>query len=103
MDNFGTFELGLHRPAESDRMTLGHVGSLDHDAIRILQIAGINRCCAATQPRPQTGDAGAVSDACLILNGHHPQSSHQLLLEVVPFIVQCGAAKSKDGGCVINP
>ena len=57
MDDFGTFQLCLHRPAKSYRMTLGHVGSLDHDAISGIQIAGINRCGAATKPRPQTGDA----------------------------------------------
>jgi len=83
-------------------MTLGHIGSLDHDAVRVLQISRINRNSASTQPRSQTGNTWAVSDACLVLNGNHSQASHQLLLEVVPFVVQGCASKSKDSCRMIN-
>jgi hypothetical protein len=38
MDDPRTPLLGLHHPAEPDRMSLGHVAALDHDAIRVLEI-----------------------------------------------------------------
>ena len=83
-------------------MAFGHVGALNDDAVRVLQVARIKGRGASTETGPQTGDAGAVSDAGLVLNGHHPQAAHQLLLEMVPFVVQCRPAQSENGRRVID-
>ncbi len=71
MDQLGAPELGLHGPAESDRVTLRHVGALDHDAIGQLQVPRVGGRGAASQPGPQTGDAGGVSYPGLVLDRDH--------------------------------
>jgi len=41
--------LGLHHPAETDRMTLGHIRAFDHNAIGVLQILLKRRCAPSTE------------------------------------------------------
>jgi hypothetical protein len=68
-------------------VALGHIGALNDNAVGIRQVTWVDRSGATPQARPQTGDAGAVSDAGLILDRDDPQAAHQLLLDVVPFVV----------------
>ena len=41
--------LGLHHPAEADRVALGHVRALDDDAVRVLQVLLEGRRAAASE------------------------------------------------------
>jgi len=102
MDDLCPFQLGLHGPTEGNGMTFGHVGTLDNDAVRILQVAGIKGCGTAPETRSQTGNTGAVSYAGLVFNGHHSQASHQFLLKVVPFIVQGRTPERKNTQRVVD-
>src|SRR5205823_2943196 len=68
VDDRGPSSLGLHDPPEADRMALGHVGSLDDDAVGVLEILLESGRAASTERRPQTGDGGAVSYAGLVLD-----------------------------------
>ena len=72
MDDLGAIQLGLHRPPEGNGITFGHVGALNHHAVGEHHIARVRGRSAATQACPQTGDARAVSDTGLILDGHDP-------------------------------
>ena len=47
---------GLHRPAEADRMRLGHRGALDQDAVGVLQVLleGVAPPRPNEVPRPGT-------------------------------------------------
>ena len=72
MDQLGpVLGLGLHRPAERHRVALRHVGSLEHDAVRVNQVARVVGRRAATEPGPQTGDARGVSYSSLVFDRDH--------------------------------
>ncbi len=49
-----------------DRVALRHVRSLDHDAVRVLQILLKRGRAASAERCPQTGDGGGVSNTGLI-------------------------------------
>src|SRR3982750_2751527 len=74
-------------------MALGHVGALDDDAVRVLQVLQEGRGAAATERGPQTGDGGGVSYARLVLDLDRAQRREQLLDQVVLLTVQGGAAQ----------
>src|ERR1035437_8469725 len=90
VDDLGTARLRLHDPLEPDRVALGHVGTLDDDAVRVLQVLLECRGTAATERGPQTGDGGTVSNAGLVLYLDRAQRGEQLLDQVVLFIVERG-------------
>src|SRR5687767_364453 len=92
MNQRRTVQPGLERPPERDRMTLGHVRAHDDDAIRMLHVPRIHRRCAAPQPCPQTGDAGAVSYPRLVFDRNDPEAATELLADVVELVVEGGAA-----------
>ena len=91
-------DLGLHGPAEGDGMVLRHVGTHDDHAVGIRHAARVHGGRAAAEPRPQTGDAGAVSNPGLVLDGDDAETTHQLLLNVIPLDIERRAAQRKDGG-----
>src|SRR5262249_55528736 len=98
VDDLGpVLHLGLHGPAEGYRVVLSHVGAHDHDAVRVRHAPRIEGGRPAPEPCPQTGDAGAVSDPGLILDGHHAQAAHELLLDVVELDLQSSPAQREDG------
>ena len=92
------FDLGLHRPAEGDGMVLRHVGAHDDDAVGVGHAPGVERCSAAAESCPQTGDARAVSYPRLVLDGDYPQAAHELLVHMVELNLEGGAAEGEDGG-----
>jgi rod shape-determining protein MreB len=51
---------------------------------------------APSEPCPQPGDAGAVSDPGLVLDRDDAEAAHQLLLDVVPLVVERGPAERED-------
>jgi hypothetical protein len=79
VDQCCTAALGLHGPAEPDRVALGHVRTLDHYAVGVLEILLKGGSAAAPEADPQTGDRGGVSYAGLILDLNCPQRGEQLL------------------------
>src|SRR5690349_21182889 len=96
------FHLRLHRPAERHRVALRHVAALEDDAVREREIARVGGRRAASEPGPQTGDARGVSYSGLVFDRHHPQAAHELLLHVVPLVVQSGATQRENGGGLID-
>src|SRR4051812_19965171 len=88
--------LRLHDPLEADRVRLGHVGTLDDNAVRVLQVLLKVRRATATEAGPQTGNRAAVSYARLVLDLHRAERGEQLLDEVVLFVVQRGTAEARD-------
>ena len=93
VDDLGAFELGLHYPAEGHGVALRHVGALDEDGVRVDEATGEGCRRSAAESHPQTGDAGGVSYTGLVFDGDHPQAAHEFLVDVVPLVVQGGAAK----------
>lgn len=83
--------LGLERPAEGDRMTLGHIGAHDQYRIRIDQIAGEGSRTTATECDPQTGDRRGMSNSGLVFQIDPAQRMEQLLMGIVPFIIDGSA------------
>src|SRR5881397_1804648 len=73
------------------RMALRHVRAHHDDAVRVGHAPGIERRGAASEPCPQPGDAGGVSDPGLVLDGDDAEPAHQLLMDVVPLVVEGGA------------
>jgi hypothetical protein len=59
---------GLHHPLETHRVVLGHVRAHDHDAVGVLEVLLEVRRTATPERGPQTGNRGAVSYACLVLD-----------------------------------
>src|SRR3954469_25534300 len=92
----GAALLGLHHPAESNRVALGEVRAFDDDAVRVLQILLKGGGATAAERDPQTGDRGRVSYSRLILDLHDTEAREQLLDEVVLFVVEGGAAEMGD-------
>src|SRR4051794_21873957 len=88
--------LRLHDPLEADRVRLGHVGTLDDDAVRVLQVLLKVRRAAATEAGSQTGNRAAVSYPRLVLDLQSAERGEQLLDEVVLFVVQRRAAEARD-------
>ena len=93
MDHLSLLALRLHHPLEPDGMALGHVRTLDHDAVGVLQVLLERRCAAPTERDPQTGDRGGVSYAGLVLDLDGSESREQFLDQVVLFVVERGAAE----------
>src|SRR3954447_23762108 len=75
-------------------MRLGHVGTLDDDAVRVLQVLLEVRRATATEAGPQTGNRAAVSYPRLVLDLQSAERGEQLLDEVVLFVVQRCAAEA---------
>ena len=88
--------LGLHHPAERHRVVLGHVRALMMMQSESARLPG--NIVAAPRPNltPRPGTLGAVSYAGLVLDRDDPQAAHQLLLDVVPLVVDGGAAERED-------
>ena len=86
----------LHHPLEADRVVLGHVRAHDHDAVGVLEVLLEVRRAASSERGPQTGDRGAVSYAGLVLDLHDAERRHQLLDQVVLFVVERRAAEVAD-------
>ena len=94
VDNFGAvLNFGLHRPAKRYRMVFRHIRAHDDDAIGVRHAARIHGRGAATEPSPQTGDARAVSYTGLVLDRYDTEPTHELLLDMVPFDIEGGAAE----------
>jgi hypothetical protein len=87
MDDRRALELGLHHPAKGHGVALRHVGAFDEDRIRVNEATGVGCRRSTAESHPQTGDAGRVSYTGLVFDGDHSQAAHQLLLDVVPFVV----------------
>ncbi|GFO63294.1 hypothetical protein GMPD_12130 [Geomonas paludis] len=56
MNDGGAAALGLHNPAEADRVAFRHVGALDYDAIGVLQVLLEGGRPSPAERDPQTGD-----------------------------------------------
>src|SRR5436309_14702983 len=97
MDDLRPAGLGLHDPLEPDRVALGHVRTLDDDAVGVLQVLLEGGGPASTERCPQTGDGGGVSYSGLVLDLYDAQGGEQLLEEVVLLVVEGGAAEVADG------
>src|SRR5262249_27424004 len=52
---------------------------------------------APSEPCPQPGDAGAVSDPGLVLDRDDAKTAEELLLDVVPLVVEGRATKRENG------
>ncbi len=70
VDEGPTSRLGLHGPAETDRLSLSHVRSHEEDAIAIGHVLLIICGRAAAERGAQTGHRGAVSYSRLVLDRH---------------------------------
>src|SRR4029077_17589433 len=66
--------------------------------VRVRHAPRIEGRRAATESGPQTGDARAVSYPRLVLDRHNPETAHQLLLNVIEFDLERGAAQREDRG-----
>src|SRR5699024_8344169 len=95
-DDAVTSGRGLGHPLEAHGVALGHIGTLDDDAVRIRQIlAGL--CGAASPERgSQTGNRGGVSNARLVLDLDRPGRRVELLREVVLLVVDGRPAEAGD-------
>src|SRR5581483_10636764 len=76
------------------RVTFGHVGALDDDAVGVLQVLLHRGGAAAAEAGPQTGDGGGVSNTRLVLDLDGAERGEQLLEQVVLFVVQRRAAEA---------
>src|SRR5579883_2105962 len=77
VDELGAPRLGFHDPLEPNRVALGHVGSLDDDAVSVLQVLLEGGGPSPAERSPQTGDRGGVSDARLVLDLDRPEGGVQ--------------------------
>ena len=73
-------------------MVFRHIGAHDDDAVGVGHAPGIKGRCAAAESGPQTGDAGAVSYPCLILDGDDAQTAHEFLAQMIELNLERGAA-----------
>ena len=96
VDDLRAALLGLHHPLEADRVALGHVRALDHDAVGVLQVLLEGGGAAAPERGPQTGDRGGVSYAGLVLDLDRAQRREQLLDQVVLLVVERRAAEVRE-------
>ena len=96
VDDLRAALLGLHHPLEADRVALGHVRALDHDAVGVLQVLLEVGGAAAPERGPQTGDRGGVSYAGLVLDLHRAERREELLDQVVLLVVERGAAEVRE-------
>ena len=86
--------LGLHGPAEADRVGLGHVRAHDQDAVAVGQVLLVVGGRAAAERGAQTGHRGGVSYPRLVLDRDHAQAGReQLLDQVVLLVVERRAAQ----------
>ena len=79
--------LGLHHPAETDRVGFGHGRTLDEDHVGVRQILEGRGGPAPTVSGPQTGDRGGVSYSGLVGHADHPEARREKLLDEVVFLV----------------
>src|SRR5216683_2750512 len=87
--------------AEGHRVAFRHVRSLNHHTVGISHATGIHGRGPPPESGPQPGDAGAVSDSGLVLDRDDAQAAQELLLDVVPLVVEgCPAQREDRGGAV---
>ena len=103
VDDLGAARLGLHHPLEADRMALGHVRSLDQDAVGVLQVLLEGRGAATAERGPQTGNGGGVSYAGLVLDLDRAQGRVELLHEVVLLVVEGRSSEAGDPQRAVHP
>ena len=96
VDHTCAAKLRFNNPLESDRVTLGHVGALDDDAVRIREVLHRLRGSAAPKRGSQTGNRGAVSYAGLVLDLNSTRGGKQLLDEVVFLVIDGRATERSD-------
>src|SRR5207245_5331177 len=78
------------------------VRSLNHDTVGIEHAPRIHGGGTPSESSPQSGDAGAVSDSGLVLDRDDAQAAHELLLDVVPLVVEGGPAQREDRGRAVH-
>ena len=89
--------LRLHRPAEADRVGLGHVRAHEQDAVAVGEVLLVGGGRAAAERGAQTGHRGAMSYPGLVLDRDHSQSAaEQLLDQVVLLVVDRRPAEGTD-------
>ncbi len=93
VDDHGAALFCLHHPLKAYRVILRHVRTLNHNAVRVLQILLERGCAASSKAGPQTGDRGGVSNTGLVFYLNNAQRSEQFLDEIVLFVVERGAAQ----------
>ena len=69
-DQLGARVLGLHDPAEGDRVILGGVGPHDQDYVCVLEVNPVVRHCTASERLCQSRNSCAVSNAGLMFDIH---------------------------------
>ncbi len=103
MDHRRALFFGVHDPAKTHRVRLGHGRALDQDAVGVRQILLGGGGATAAERGAQTGHRAGMSYPRLVRNRHHPQAGgEQLFDQVIFLVVQCGAAQMRDGGCVVD-
>ena len=85
-------DLGLHGPAERDRMVLRHIGAHHDDAVGVVHRSRIEGGRAAAEACPQTGDARAVSYPRLVLDRDNAETAHEFLANMVELDLEGGTA-----------
>ena len=81
---------------KADRVGLGHVRALDHDAVGVLQVPREGRGAAATEGGAEPDHRRAVTDPRLVLHLDHPERRPELLDQVVLLVVEGRAAEARD-------
>src|ERR671920_42694 len=88
VDDLGPPGLGLHHPLEAHRVTLGHVRTLDDDAVGVREVfLEVGRATTAERGT-QTGHRGGVLYPRLVLDLDRAQGAVELLHEVVLLVVE---------------
>src|SRR5256886_10397759 len=67
----------LHRPAEADRMVLGHVAAHDEDRVGVGQVLLEGGGPTPSEACSQTGNGGAMSYSRLVFDGDDAQRSEE--------------------------
>ena len=96
VDDAGTPGLGFGHPLEAHGVALGHIGTLDDDAVRIRHILDGLSGAAAPERGSQTGNRGGVSNTRLVLDLYRPGRGVELLGEVVLLVVDGRPAEAGD-------
>src|SRR5699024_5587451 len=96
VDDAGTSGLGLSHPLEAHGVALGHIGTLDDDAVHIRQILDELWGAASPERGSQTGSSGGVSKPRLVLDRDGPGRRAELLREVVLLVVDGRPAEAGD-------
>src|SRR2546428_6002457 len=95
--------LCLHDPAETDRVSFGHGGAFNQNAISVGQILLRSRSSAPAEGGAQTGHRAAMSYPRLVGYADHPQAeSEEFFDEVVFFDIESRAAEMANRGRVIH-